>query len=173
VPEPSKHESDVPVGGFDREVLSRCEHGRTAGDIRFLLSGTVDPDVVDRSLAGLAQMGLVVRTDSSRGSVHARTGRGDAVLRKTDAWVYVVDEVFKVSLRPRPLVLGRVLRGQIFGGDWFLRDEDVGRVVTIEFSPRGRGQDDQLTITTDLDVRAGDRLDRFTPVAADAPAESD
>jgi hypothetical protein len=174
VPAPSEHEPDAGLGEVDREVLSKCDHGRTAGDIRFLLAGTVASEVVDRSLTGLVQGGLVVCTNSPRGAIHARTGSGDEVLRKADDWEYVVDEVFRVDLRPRPLVVGRVLRGRLFSGDWFMRDGDVGRVVSIEFSPRGRGQEDQLTITTDLDVCAGDRLNRFSPVAAtNAPVESE
>lgn len=90
--------------------------------------------------------------------------------RDADAWEYVVDEVFEVS--PRPLVVGRVFRGQISSGDWFLRDGDVG-VVTIQFSPHRCRHDDELTISTDLDLRAGDRLIRFNPVDPGAPVERD
>lgn len=162
--EPPDRAPDVRLTELDREVLRACEFGRTAGDIHFLRVSHVDQASIERSLGVLERRGHITRAETVRGAIHARTERGDIELRWADAWELEVVDAYWITGRELPLVVGDLRRGVIVQGDWFRRGAAVGIVRSVEIGAGRTTSPDQVTISTDLELSAGDVLTRFTPL---------
>jgi hypothetical protein len=157
----------TPLTADQRDVLRLCLIPRRTGDVAFLhREGGGDPGVAEAALADLDHVGMI---ELGPDDLWRQTDEGRAALHQSDDWEVVVQEVFSVSGRPRPLVVCVVRRGVIYVGDWFRRNgADVGIIVSVEFPPRRSPPDpaNGVTLTLDIDVAQGDVLTAFEPVAA-------
>ena len=163
-----EHENEQPfeLGRLARDVLRLSEFPRTTGDMAFL-SGDASMTVtaVERCLVELGRRSLVERRQAAR-PLWVRTSDGSLELRRIEDWELVVQDVFNISERPRPIVVGMLTRGVMYVGDWFLvNGSDLGRVLTVEFACGRDVPEDAISFTADRVLVAGDVLTRHEPMA--------
>lgn len=146
------------------QVLRLTTYERDVGTIAFLYrernpSKILDIEQVGAILQSLRGMGLVEQTDPS--SLWRIRPAGQLALREAAEWRFTVEEMFAVSGRERPIVVGQLHKGSVALRDHFLvRDTDRhGTVIAIPLHGPGRSEA-ALSLSLDIDVSVGDELVR-------------
>lgn len=90
----------------------------------------------------------------------------DALDRMVD-WRVVVEDVFHIADRPRPIVVGEIARGVVYNDDWFLVNGGrLGRVLTVELVCGPDVREGSISFTADVEIKSGDVLTGIEPMAA-------